>query len=422
LATAQRVVITGLGTVNPLAGDVRGFWEGLRNGRSGISAIERFDVSEFKVRFGGEVKGFDPERVLEAKAARRMDRFSQFAVAAALEAVADSGVDMADEDPYRWGVALGCGIGGLATFEEGHGRLLSAGPGRISPFVIPRMMPNAAPANVAIDLGLRGPTVAVASACASSGDAVGAAFRAIRWGDADAMLAGGAEAAITPIGLGGFIAARSLSLRNDNPQAASRPFDRDRDGFVLSEGAGIVVLESLEHARRRGANIYAEVMGYGSTNDAYSITAPHPDGDGAARAITLALADARLDPGDVDYINAHATSTPLGDLAEVRAIKRVFGRSASTLPVSSTKSMTGHLCAASGAIELIAITLAVRDGVVPPTINFETPDPACDLDCVPNTARELRVRHALSTSFGFGGHNCCLVVGGTNSDAIHTRP
>jgi 3-oxoacyl-[acyl-carrier-protein] synthase II len=411
LTVAQRVVITGLGTINPLASDVRGLWEGLRNGRSGIGPIERFDVSEFKVRFGGEVKGFDPENVLDPKSARRMDRFSQFAVAAARQAIADSGVELATEDPYRWGVALGCGIGGLATFEEGHGRLLSAGPGRISPFVIPRMMPNAGPANIAIDLGLRGPTVAVASACASSGDAIGAAFRAIRWGDADAMLAGGAEAAITPIGLGGFIAARSLSLRNDSPQSASRPFDRDRDGFVLSEGAGLVVLESLDHAQRRGANIYAEVLGFGSTNDAYSITAPHPDGDGAARAITLALEDAHLAPDKIDYINAHATSTPLGDLAEVRAIKRVFGPSAQRLAVSSTKSMTGHLCAASGAIELIAITLAVRDGVVPPTINYETPDPDCDLDFIPNTARELKVRHALSTSFGFGGHNCCLVVG-----------
>jgi 3-oxoacyl-[acyl-carrier-protein] synthase II len=407
----QRVVITGLGTVNPLAGDVHGFWDGLRNGRSGIGPIERFDVSEFKVRFGGEVKGFDPESVLEAKTARRMDRFSQFAVVAANQAIKDSGVEMAGEDPYRWGVALGCGIGGLATFEEGHGRLLSAGPGRISPFVIPRMMPNAAPANIAIDLGLCGPTVALASACASSGDAIGAAFRAIRWGDADAMLAGGAEAAITPIGLGGFIAARSLSLRNDAPQTASRPFDRDRDGFVLSEGAGLVVLESLEHARRRGAKIYAEVLGYGSTNDAYSITAPHPDGDGAARAIALALKDARLTPEKVDYINAHATSTPLGDLAEVRAIKRVFGPSAQSIPVSSTKSMTGHLCAASGAIEFIAIALAIRDGVIPPTINYDTPDPECDLDVVPNTAREVRVGRALSTSFGFGGHNCCLAIG-----------
>ncbi len=411
MAIAQRVVITGLGTINPLASDVRGFWDGLKNGRSGIGPIERFDVSEFKVRFGGEVRGFDPECVLEPKTARRMDRFSQFAVAAAIQAVADSGVEIAKEDPYRWGVALGCGIGGLATFEEGHGRLLSAGPGRISPFVIPRMMPNAGPANIAIGLGLRGPTVAVASACASSGDAIGAAFRAIRWGDADAMLAGGAEAAITPIGLGGFIAARSLSLRNDSPSAASRPFDRDRDGFVLSEGAGLVVLEELEHARRRGAHIYAELLGYGSTNDAYSITAPHPDGDGAARAIALALKDAGLNPENVDYINAHATSTPLGDLAEVRAIKSVFGPSARRIPVSSTKSMTGHLCAASGAIELIAITLAVRDAVVPPTINYERPDPDCDLDFVPNTAREVIVSRALSTSFGFGGHNCCLAVG-----------
>jgi 3-oxoacyl-[acyl-carrier-protein] synthase II len=408
---ARRVVVTGLGTVNPLARDVRGYWDGLCNGRSGIGPIELFDTSAFKVRFGGEVKGFDPESVLDGKMARRMDRVSQFAVTAAVEALQDSGVDMEKEDPYRWGVALGCGIGGLATFEEGHGRLLQAGPGRLSPFVIPRMMPNAGPANIAIHLGLRGPSWAVASACASSGDAIGAASRAIRCGDADAMLAGGAEAALTPIGLGGFVAARSLSLRNHAPQAASRPFDRDRDGFVLSEGAGVVVLESLEHACDRRATIYAELLGYGSTNDAYSITAPHPDGDGAARSIELALADARMDRAEVDYINAHATSTPLGDLAEVRAIKRVFGQRAHQMAVSSTKSMTGHLCAASGAIEFIAITLAVRDGIVPPTINYETSDPSCDLDFVPNTARDHRVNRALSTSFGFGGHNSCVAVG-----------
>jgi 3-oxoacyl-[acyl-carrier-protein] synthase II len=408
---ARRVVITGLGTVNPLAKDVRRYWDGLCNGRSGIGPIELFDASAFKVRFGGEVKGFNPESVLDPKMGRRMDRFSQFAVTAALEALKDSGVDMEKEDPYRWGVTLGCGIGGLATFEEGHGRLLEAGPGRLSPFVIPRMMPNAGPANIAIHLGLRGPSWAVASACSSSGDAIGAACRAIRCGDADAMLAGGAEAALTPIGLGGFVAARSLSLRNHDPRAASRPFDRDRDGFVLSEGAGVVVLESLEHARARRATIHAELLGYGSTNDAYSITAPHPDGDGAARAIELALADARMDRSEVDYINAHATSTPLGDLAEVRAIKHVFGHRAYRIAVSSTKSMTGHLCAASGAIEFIAVTLAVRDGVVPPTINYETPDPACDLDFVPNIARDQKINRALSTSFGFGGHNSCVAVG-----------
>ncbi len=278
----RRVVISGMGTINPLAHDVPGFWDGLCQGRSGIGPIERFDVAEFKVRFGGEVKGFEAEKVLDARAARRMDRFSQFAVAAAKQAFDDTGVSMAQEDPFRWGVALGCGIGGLTTFEDGYERLRNAGPNRMNPFVIPRMMPNAGPANIAIELGLRGPTVALASACASSGDAIGAAFRAIRWGDADVMLAGGAEAAITPVGLGGFIAARSLSLRNESPQAASRPFDRDRDGFVLAEGAGLLVLEELGHACRRRAKIYAEVLGYGSTNDAYSITAPHPEGDGAA--------------------------------------------------------------------------------------------------------------------------------------------
>ncbi|WP_250847055.1 beta-ketoacyl-ACP synthase II [Aquisphaera insulae] len=407
----RRVVITGLGTVNPLGLDVGTSWQGLCEGRSGIGPITLFDAGAFAVRFAGEVKGFSPAALPDPHAAKRMDRFAQFAVHAALEAVRDGGLDLSAGDPYRRGIVLGCGIGGLSEFESGHAAYTRGGPRRISPFVIPKMMPNAAPACVAIQLGLMGPSTAVASACASSGDAVHDAARAIQRGEADVMLSGGSEAAITPMGLGGFVSARALSTRNESPTAASRPFDRDRDGFVLSEGAGIVLLEELEHARRRGARIYAEVLGFGRTNDAYGIAAPHPEGRGASRAIRLALEDAGLNPQDVDYINAHATSTALGDEIETRAIKEALGEHAFGVAVSSTKGMTGHLCAASGAIELIASTLAIAHGVIPPTVNYETPDPACDLDYVPNAARERRVRHALSTSFGFGGHNTCLAIG-----------
>jgi len=405
------VVITGLGTINPLGSSVAAYWEALCAGRSGIGPIEQFDVSAFPVRFGGEVKNFDPSMLPDLRAARRMDRFSQFAVYAATEAMRDSGLDLDTDDPYRRGVILGCSIGGLNEFEDGHGTYLRGGPRRISPFVIPKMMPNAGPACVAIQFGLMGPSGAVASACASAADAIAEAFRTVQRGEADLMLAGGADASITTMGLGGFIAARALSTRNDCPQEASRPFDRDRDGFVLSEGAGVVVLEDLDHARRRGARIYAELLGYGRTNDSYGIAAPHPDGRGASHAIRLALKDAELNPNDVDYINAHATSTTVGDEIETKAIKQVFGEEAYKLAVSSTKGMTGHLCGASGAIEFIACILSIVHGVVPPTVNYETPDPACDLDYVPNLAREMRVRSVLSTSFGFGGHNSCLAVG-----------
>jgi 3-oxoacyl-[acyl-carrier-protein] synthase II len=407
----RRVVLTGLGTVNPLGLSVAGFWEALCAGRSGIGPIEQFDVSAFPVRFGGEVKGLDMSALPDARTARRMDRCSRFAVLAAAEAIGDSGLDLAAGDPFRRGVVLGCSIGSLGEFEDGHGAYLRGGPRRISPFVIPKMMPNAAPASVAIQFGLMGPSVAVASACASAADAIGDAFRAVQRGEADVMLTGGSDATITAMGLGGFVAARALSTRNECPQSASRPFDRDRDGFVLSEGAGVVVLEELGHARRRGARIYAELLGYGRTNDAYGIAAPHPDGRGAARALAIALDDAAVRPDQVDYLNAHATSTIQGDRVETRAIKQVFGPDAHRLAISSTKSMTGHLCGASGAIELIASALAIVHGVVPPTINYENPDPACDLDYVPNVARTMTVRTAVSTSFGFGGHNSCLVVG-----------
>jgi 3-oxoacyl-[acyl-carrier-protein] synthase II len=407
----RRVVITGLGTVNSLASDVKEFWRALCAGRSGIGMIEQIDTSAFKVKFGGEVKNFKPETVLDAKVARRLDRFAQFALVASVAAVKDSGLDFSREDAYRCGVILGSGIGGLNEFEEQHTRFTQAGPGKISPFVSPKMIPNAAPGNVSIHFGLCGPNTAVSTACASAAHAISDALRAIQWNYADVMLTGGSESAITNMGLGGFISARALSMRNDDPQAASRPFDKDRDGFVLSEGAGVLVLEELERARRRGAMIYAEVLGCGSTADAYHITAPHPEGSGAMRAMELALRDARLNPDDIQYVNSHGTSTPLGDEAETKAIKQVFGAHARRLAVNSTKSMIGHTLGASGGIELLVCALSIKQGLLHPTINYQTPDPACDLDYIPNRPRETRVRRAISNSFGFGGHNCCVVVG-----------
>jgi 3-oxoacyl-[acyl-carrier-protein] synthase II len=408
--TRRRVVITGLGTLNPLGLDVKTTWHALLAGKSGIAPITLIDTVPFKVKFGGEVKDFQPDNYLEKKTARHLDRFAQLALVASLQAVKDSGLDLAREDPYRCGAIIGSGIGGLNEWEEQHARFLQGGPGKISPFVIPKMIANAAAGNVSIHFGLCGPNTAVSTACASAAHALGDAFRAIQYDQADVMLSGGSEATITNMGLGGFISARALSQRNDDPKAASRPFDKDRDGFVLAEGAGILILEDLEHARRRGAPVYAELLGVGSTADAHHITAPHPCGAGAVRAMQAALRDARLAPQDIDHVNAHGTSTPLGDEAETKAIKDVFGEHARRLMVNSTKSMTGHTLGASGGIELIATALALRHGVLHPTINYRTPDPACDLDYVPNTAREVRVRRAISNSFGFGGHNCCLVV------------
>jgi 3-oxoacyl-[acyl-carrier-protein] synthase II len=407
----RRVVITGLGTVCPIATDIKTYWHGLLAGRSGISLIEQMDTSAFKVKFGGEVK-WEPERHFDSKTARRLDRFAQFAMVAALAAVEDSGIDFSKKDPFRSGVIIGSGIGGLNEFEEQNKKFLEGGgPRGISPFVIPKMMPNAAAGNVSIHYGLCGPSTAVSTACASAANAVSDALRSIQRDEADVIITGGSESTITNMGLGGFIAARALSQRHDQPQAASRPFDRDRDGFVLSEGAGIVVLEEYEHAKRRGAPIYCELLGAGYTSDGYNITAPHPEGMGAARAMTNGLKDARLNPGDVGYVNAHGTSTELGDAAETKAMKTVFGSHAYKLAISSTKSMIGHLLGASGGVELIATALTLRHGVIPPTINLEHPDPVCDLDYVPKTAREQRVRYAISNSFGFGGHNACLVVG-----------
>jgi len=409
--TRRRVVITGMGTVNPLSASVADYWRGLLEGRSGVALIEGMDTSAFKVKIGGEVKNFNPEAHLDPKTARHLDRFAQFALVAAIEAVRDSALDFGREEPYRCGVIVGSGIGGMKEFEEQVHRYVEGGPRRISPFLIPKMIPNAAAANISIHFGLCGPNTAVSTACASAAHAFADALRTIQYDNADIMIAGGTEAVTTPMGLGGFVSAKALSTRNDNPAAASRPFEKDRDGFVLSEGAGLVVLEELEHARKRGATIYAELLGCGSTADAYHITAPHEEGKGAAMAMKLALQDARINTTDVQYVNAHGTSTQLGDIAETRAMKQVFGAHAHKLAISSTKSLIGHLLGASGGVEMIATVQSIRYSIVHPTINYVTPDPECDLDYVPNKAREMRVRKAISNSFGFGGHNCCLVVG-----------
>ena len=408
----RRVVITGMGAVTPLAVDLQTYWDRLLAGQSGIGFIELIDTKEFKVKIGGEVKNWAPEKVFDSKACRRMDRFSQFAMVAAFDALKDSGFDLAKEDPFRCGTIVGSGIGGLTEYEDQHTKFMEGGgPRGISPFVIPKMMANSASGNISIHFKLAGPSRAVSTACASAADAIGDALRTIQLDEADLMVTGGAEAAITYMGLGGFISARALSSRNDNPHAASRPFDKDRDGFVLSEGAGVLVIEELEHAKKRGARIYAELLGTASTSDAYNITAPHPEGIGASRAMQLALKDAKLNPTDIDYVNAHGTSTDLGDMCETLALKKVFGAHAHKLAISSTKSMIGHLLGASGGVELIATVLSIVHGVVHPTINLDTPDPACDLDYVPNTARKMNVRYAISNSFGFGGHNSSLVVG-----------
>ncbi len=411
--TRRRVVITGLGTVNPLALNVPDYWRGLLAGRSGIAPITLFDATTFKVQFGGEVKGFDPAGVIDPRTVRKLDRFTQFALVAAAEAVKDSGLDFSRENPFRCGCILGSGIGGIAEFEEGHETLRTKGPNRLNPFVIPKMIANAGSGNISITLGLRGPNTTVSTACSSAAHAIGDAMRQIAGGFADVMVSGGSEAAITPMGLAGFIACRALSKRNDDPPRASRPFDRDRDGFVLAEGAGILVLEEYERARARRANIYAEVCGCGNTADAFDITAPHEDGVGAAEAMRQAAREAGWNPDEVQYINAHGTSTGLGDVAETKAVKQVFGDHARRLMVSSTKSMTGHLLGASGGIEAVACALSIKHGVLHPTINLVNQDreAGCDLDYIPNEPREVRVRKVLSNSFGFGGHNCSLALG-----------
>jgi 3-oxoacyl-[acyl-carrier-protein] synthase II len=409
----RRVVITGLGCVTALSESVDEVFAALCEGKSGVSTIESFDTSQFPVHFGGEIKDFDVTAYIDKRESKRMDRFAQFAIASAISAAKDSGIDFSKEDPYRVGVIVGTGIGGIKEIEEQHVRLIEKGPSKVSPFCVPRLMSNAASGNIAIQLGARGPCFAVSSACASGNHTIGEAFWNIASDRSDVVITGGSEAALTPIGLGSFCAARSLSLRNDNPPAASRPFDRDRDGFVLTEGAAILVLEEYEHARKRDATIYAEMLGYAATDDGYHITAPLPDGEGAAMAMKLALADAKIDAKDVDYINAHGTSTELNDIAESTAIRTVFGECAYQIPVSSTKSCLGHMLGATAAIELIASVKAINQSVIPPTINLDHPDERCDLkmDYVPWTAREAKVNIAISNSFGFGGHNACLVVG-----------
>ncbi len=408
----RRVVITGLGAVTGLGCEVRGLWSALCEGASGVGPIDLFDTSGFKVHFAGQVRDFSTDGYVDPREAKRLDRFAQFAVVAAENAVRDSGLDFSQEDSFRCGSIIGSGVGGLSEIEAQHGRLIQQGPSRVSALTIPKMMVNAAAGQVSIRYRLRGPSTAVATACASAANAIGDAFKSIQYDDADVMITGGSEAGLTPMGLSGFSNMKALSTRNEAPEKASRPFDLDRDGFILSEGAGILVLEELEHAKRRGARIYCELVGYGLSSDGGHITQPDEDGTGAARAMENALRDARLSAEVVGYVNAHGTSTPLGDKAETRAVHRVFGPAAKTVAVSSTKSQLGHLLGASGGVELVVTALAVHSGVLPPTINLETPDPDCDLDYIPHTAREHRVRYAMSNSFGFGGHNASLIVGG----------
>jgi 3-oxoacyl-[acyl-carrier-protein] synthase II len=406
----KRVVITGMGVVSPIGIGVEAYWDSLKNGRSGVGLLTFFDTADYPCKIDAEVKGFEPEKYIDKKTIRRMDRFTQFALAAADMAVRDAGLDTGKVDPERVGVIVGSGIGGLSTIEEEHTVLRERGARRVSPFLIPRLIPNIAPGEIAIRWGFMGPNYAVSSACATSNHAIGDSLRMLRYGDADVILAGGTEAAITPLGFAGFCSARTLSTRNETPQKASRPFDKDRDGFIMAEGSGVVVLETLEHAVARGAKIYAEIAGYGATDDAYHITAPSPEALAASKAMQRAIHDADITPEMVQYVNAHGTSTSLNDKTETKAIKMVFGDHARKLAISSTKSMTGHLLGAAGAVELVATILCIQNKMAHPTVNYETPDPECDLDYIPNKARPMEISVALSNSLGFGGHNAVLVV------------
>ena len=404
----QRVVVTGLGAVTPIGNTVADYWEGLTSASNGVEAITLFDAAQHACRFAAEVKNFDPSGFIEPKDAKRWDRFCKFGVVAAKQALADSGLTITPENAHRIGVSIGSGVGGLLTMETQAHVLKDKAPGRVSPFTVPMMIPNMATGLAAIALGAKGPSSAIATACAAGSNAIGDAFQLLQLGKADAMICGGAESAITPLGVAGFASAKALSFRNDDPATASRPFDKTRDGFVIGEGSGILVLETLAHAEARGATILAEIVGYGSTCDAHHITSPTPGGVGGAAAMRLALEDGGIAADSVDYVNAHGTSTPANDSNETAAIKSALGSRANDIPVSSTKSMTGHLLGGSGGIEAVACVLALRNGVVPPTINYNNPDPECDLDVVPNTARELTLGTVLSNSFGFGGHNVCL--------------
>ena len=407
----RRVVVTGLGAVTPLGIGVGSTWEAILAGRSGVGRITKFDPSDFPTTIAAEVKGFVPEDFIDRKEIKRMDPFIHLAMASAHFAMTDAGLTIDEELAPRVGVYMGSGLGGLSTLERYHQAYLEEGVRKISPFFIPMLISNLAPGHIAIRYGAKGPNITTTTACAASSHAIGEALLAIRRGVCDAVIAGGSEATITPMGLGGFCAMKALSTRNGDPAGASRPFDKDRDGFVMGEGAAMLILEELGFAKKRGANIYAELCGYGASGDAHHITAPAPGGEGAVRCMRAALSDARVSPGEVDYINAHGTSTPYNDVFETMAIKTVFGDHAQDLMVSSTKSMTGHLLGAAGAAEGLFSILAIRDGVVPPTINYTTPDPECDLDYVPNEARRKEVRYALSNSFGFGGTNSCLLFG-----------
>jgi 3-oxoacyl-[acyl-carrier-protein] synthase II len=407
----RRVVVTGLGAITPVGNDVAATWRALIAGTSGAAPITKFDASNFPVRFACEVKGFDPLAYMDRKEAKRADPYTQYAVAGAVQAMKDAGLsDLNGIDPDRVGVILGSGIGGLRSFEEQHDVYRERGASKISPFFIPMFIADIAAGIVSMTFNAKGPNYATVSACATSAHAIGDAFRTIQYGDADIMISGGSEATVTPMAIGGFANMKALSERNDSPETASRPFEATRDGFVMGEGSGVVVLEELEHARARGAHIYAEIVGYGATGDAYHLTAPAPEGEGAQRAMRRAMKDASIEPTDIDYINAHGTSTPANDSNETKAIKAVFGDQATKVHVSSTKSMTGHMLGAAGAVEFIVSALAVRDGVIPPTINYAQPDPELDLNYTPNVAVTMPVRTVLSNSFGFGGHNVTLAI------------
>jgi len=410
MTNRRRAVITGVGAVTALGLEKEAFWKALCDGRSGISRISRFDTRRHASKIGGEIKDFDPSPWIDRREQRRTDRFAQFAIVASVHAVEDAALDMAAEEPSRVGVVIGSGIGGLSELEEQNERLLTKGADRVSPFLVPKLMVNAAAGLVSIRFGATGPSTAIATACASGTHSVGDAFRVILRDDADVMIAGGAEAALTAIGQAGFCSMKALSTRNDEPERASRPFEKNRDGFIMGEGAGVVVLEELQHALRRGAHIYAELLGYGMSADAHHITAPEPSGRGAANAMIQALRQSGLKPEDIDYVNAHGTSTVLNDAMETRALKTVFGDHARKVAVSSTKSMTGHLLGAAGGVEMAITALSMDRDLIPPTINYEEPDPECDLDYVPNQARACPVGAAMSNTFGFGGHNACLIV------------
>lgn len=405
----KRVVVTGLGVITPIGTGLSKFWDALTDGVSGIEKIEKFDVSEYSSQIAAEVKDFNPRDFFDVKSIRRMDKSTRFALASAIMAVEDSKIDFSQEDPYRAGVVLGSGIGGMETLDVQFRTLIDKGPKRVSPLFIPMMISNILAGQIGMQFKIKGPNMVITTACASATHAIGVAYRLIREGEVDVVVSGGSEAAITPLALAGFCSMKALSTRNDDPLKASRPFDKERDGFVMGEGGGVLILEELEHARKRGAKIYGEIIGFGMTADAHHITAPDPEGEGAKKAMEFALNDAKIAPYQVDYINAHGTSTPLNDKLETLAIKKLFGDHAYKLAVSSNKSMIGHLLGAAGAVEGIATLLTLKNGVIPPTINYENPDPECDLDYVPNKKRVQDVAIALSNSFGFGGHNASLV-------------